>query len=389
MFKRKASGDPLACVIGSIDLVRPLGLAGIRCAVVAHPTNVARFSRFTDSVIEWADPWRQPDELVERLIRFARSRPERPVLYYEGDSELLLISRERARLEPWFRFLMPDAEAIDDLVDKARFMALAERLELPVPATAFLTSRDDWSDVGLRFPIVVKPTVRRTATWQPLAHGAKALRVETADELGRLHRRFAGSGVELLAQELIDGPETMIESYHVYVDADGRTVGELTGRKIRTLPARYGRSTAIQITDEPEVFALGRELTSRLAIRGVAKLDFKRDAGGRRWLLEVNPRFSLWHHPAARAGVNLPALVYRDLVGWPRAEPTTARAGVRWVYREEDARAAREAGIPLRRWLPWALACETRSGVSLDDPLPLVRGALTLLEDRVRARGRA
>ena len=118
-------------------------------------------------------------------------------------------------------------------------------------------------------------------------------------------------------------------------------------------------------------------------------MDFKRDATGHRWLLEVNPRFSLWHHPGAAAGVNLPALIYRDLVGLPRPKLVAARPGVRWVYRDEDARAAREAGIPLRRWLPWALACETRSGVSYDDPLPLVRGALTLLKDRVRARSRA
>ena len=60
VFTRKAADRaPLACVMGSIDLVRPLGLAGIRCAVVAHPTNIARFSRFTDAVIEWADPWEQ------------------------------------------------------------------------------------------------------------------------------------------------------------------------------------------------------------------------------------------------------------------------------------------------------------------------------------------
>src|SRR5215207_5645054 len=125
--------------MGSIDLVRPLGLAGIRCAVVAHPTNIARFSRFTETVIEWADPHTQADELVERLIGFARSQPERPVLYYEGDGDLLLVSRERARLQPWFRLLMPPAAAIEDLVDKARFMRVAERLELPVPATTLLT----------------------------------------------------------------------------------------------------------------------------------------------------------------------------------------------------------------------------------------------------------
>jgi predicted ATP-grasp superfamily ATP-dependent carboligase len=325
-------------VIGSIDLVRPLGLAGIRCAVVAHPDGVARFSRFTESVIEWADPWQQPEVLLERLIGFARSQPEPPVLYFDDDAELLLVSRERDRLASWLRFILPEPGRVAELVDKTGFRTLAERLDLPVPATAPLTGGEDWGAIRLGFPVVVKPAVRRTAGWQPLAHGAKALRVETARELGELQARFEGSGLELLAQELIEGPETRIESYHVYVGADGEIVADFTGRKIRTRPARYGRSTAVVITDEPEVLALGRVLTARLELRGVAKLDFKRDD-----------------------------------------------AGVRWVYRDEDARAAREAGIPFWRWVRWALSCETMSGVAYDDPLPLLRGALTVLEGRLRA----
>jgi D-aspartate ligase len=36
-----------ACVIGSMDLVRPLALAGIRCAVVVPRGDVAAYSRFT------------------------------------------------------------------------------------------------------------------------------------------------------------------------------------------------------------------------------------------------------------------------------------------------------------------------------------------------------
>jgi D-aspartate ligase len=378
-------GAPRACVIGSIDLVRPLGLAGIRCAVVAHPTNVARFSRFTERVIEWVDPWERPDELLELLVGYAAGQAERPVLYYEGDAELLLISRNRERLEPWLRFLLPEPERVEELVDKARFHALAQRLGLPVPRTALLTGGEGWSEHGLRLPVIVKPVVRRAATWESLGRGAKAIRIDTDAELQALDR----PGVALVAQQLIDGPESRIVSYHAYVDAGGAVVAEFSGRKIRTRPARYGRSTAVEITHEPDVLGLGRELTVRLGIRGVAKLDFKRDATGRPWLLEVNPRFNLWHHPAACAGVNLPALVYRDLVGLPRLAPAAARPGVRWVYRDEDARAARDAGIPLRRWLPWALACEAKSGASADDPMPLVRGALTLLGERLRGRSGA
>ena len=62
-----------------------------------------------------------------------------------------------------------------------------------------------------------------------------------------------------VVQTRISGPETCIDSYHVYVDAGGSVAGEFTGRKIRTYPPRYGYSTAVEITDDPEVRELGRD----------------------------------------------------------------------------------------------------------------------------------
>jgi hypothetical protein len=64
-------------------------------------------------------------------------------------------------------------------------------------------------------------------------------------------------------------------------------------------------------------------------LTGGAKLDFKSAPDGRLLLLEINPRFNLWHHLGAVAGVNLPALVYADLVGLPRPATRPARAGAR------------------------------------------------------------
>jgi D-aspartate ligase len=377
---RARRSEPLACVVGDIDLVRPLALAGIRCAVVARPGSIVRFSRFTDAVVEWADPWREPEELLGRLLRFGRDQPERPVLYYEGDWDLLLVSRHRDRLAEAFRFVVPDATLVEDLVDKERFRGLAERLELPVPRSALLSP-----DVELRMPLIVKPLTRQWQTWEEVAGRAKAVRAETREELGDLARRLAEAGVEAVAQELVPGPESAVESYHTYVREDDTIAGEFTGRKIRTYPPAYGESTAVVITDSAEVKALGRDLVRRMALRGVAKLDFKRGPEGALRLLEVNPRFSLWHHPGARAGVNLPALVYDDLVGTSHASAGPLRPGVRWCYNLHDARAARAEGLSLARWLPWALACEAKSAWSRDDPLPVVRGSLWRLARRVGA----
>jgi predicted ATP-grasp superfamily ATP-dependent carboligase len=129
--------------------------------------------------------------------------------------------------------------------------------------------------------------------------------------------------------------------------------------------------------------ALGRDLVRRLDLRGVAKFDFKRAPDGRLYLLEVNPRFTLWHHLGARAGVNVPALVYADLVGQPRAATRQARAGVHWCKPWDDVAAARAAGISFLRWLPWALRCEAMRVVAWDDPMPFVRGTLWRIMSRV------
>src|SRR5207244_1123214 len=98
---------------------------------------------------------------------------------------------------------------------------------------------------------------------------------------------------------------------------------------------------------------LGRALTRKLNLRGVAKFDFKRAHDRSLHLLEVNPRFNLWHHLGAVAGVNLPALVYADLTGAARPPVALARAGTRWCA-VWDFAAARASGIGPAAWLRFA-----------------------------------
>jgi D-aspartate ligase len=377
--KQAGLDGPVACVLGEIDLVRALAMARIRSAVIVQDGNPARYSRAVSDTISWLDPAHEPDALVERLLAFAATCREPPVLYYDGDWDLLLVSRMRDRLLPAFRFVVAERELVEDLVDKARFQALSARLELPVPRAARLDPGGEVPD--LRFPLLAKPLTREHATWRPLA-GAKAVHLETAADLAAFRARL--HGVDVLVQEVVPGPESRIESYHVYIDAEGRVAGEFTGRKLRTYPAGYGYSTALTITNAEDVRSLGRELCERMGLRGVAKLDFKRDDTGRLHLFEVNPRFNLWHHPGALAGVNLPAIVYADLTGRPRPVNGTVRAGVTWCSLAHDLQAARLQGVSPLGWLRFMAASDAKSGFSWDDPMPLPRAALWRLGRRLR-----
>ena len=353
-----SDGRGHAVLLGDQDVAAPLRDSGVPVTVVSPRVSVVRFSRSTSG---WLNrPQGDEGALVSALLQHARGAAGPVVLYYEEDDDLLFVSRHRAELAGGLRFVIPDADLVEKLADKAAFQHLAEQLGLPVPPTQVLDlSRVEPEAVDTTFPVLVKP-IRRELDWRTITPG-KAVLVNRPDELRALLERLAPRHPRILLQRHVPGPETRIESYHVYVDSTGEVAAEFTGRKLRTHPRSLGHSTALVTTDAPDVARLGRDLTRELGLRGVAKLDFKRDPEGRLWLLEVNPRFNLWHHVGAVAGVNIPAVVWADLVGLPRPPVSSARPGVTWCKVDRDWLAARQDGVSVTAWLSWLARCDTRS----------------------------
>ncbi len=366
-----------AVLLGDRDLAAPLRAAGVPVTVVCPRVSAVRFSRYTSGWLE--RPRGDGEALVSTLLQHARRATGPVALYYEEDDDVLFVSRHRDQLAEGLRFVIAQADLVEALVDKAAFQELADRLALPVPPTVVLDLSQGVPRVlETAFPVIVKP-VKRDHEWRTVT-GAKAVLVADPDELRDLLQTLAPHHFRVLLQRHVPGPETRIESYHVYVDAAGEVAAEFTGRKLRTHPASLGHSTALVTTAAPDVADLGRTLTRQLQLRGVAKFDFKRDPEGRLWLLEVNPRFNLWHHVGAAAGVNIPAVVWADLRGLPRPPAQTARPGLTWCKMERDWLAAREEGLSAAAWFQWLARCDTRS---FGDPLRWLSGKVP----RVGARG--
>ena len=99
----------------------------------SEPDNLAFHSRYTSHrlVLPELRP-AQYGEISRRLVAFARSRPDRPALFYVGDSELMFLTRFCEALEPHYRFLLPPPAIQDALINKARFIALAREADLPL-----------------------------------------------------------------------------------------------------------------------------------------------------------------------------------------------------------------------------------------------------------------
>jgi predicted ATP-grasp superfamily ATP-dependent carboligase len=392
---------PLACVVGDVSLVRALGRARIPVALATPEARApAARSRHCRRVVQVPSFVDRPGDAVSALVSFGAAQLEPPVLFPEGDHDLLAISRGRAELSACFRLSLPAAELVEDLVDKLRFAALTERLGLRVPATRALARRRPlveeiagWD----RFPCILKPSMRTRWFDSPLRRRAlrgkqKAIRLESRTALDRLLPALEHHETGFVLQEAIPGGEERIVSYHAYVRPDGTLAAEFTGRKVRTAPRVYGLSSCLEITDDPRVARAGREVLERLGFTGVVKLDFKVDArDGRLFLLEANPRFTLWHHPAALAGVNVPALVYRDLVepGRRRGPAPRARAGVRWMLVRNDLRALpeyRAAGeLGVLGWLAEVWRADVTEDWVWSDPVPGLVDAAAAARRAVRS----
>jgi D-aspartate ligase len=387
--RSRARTAPYACVVGDISLVRALGIRKLPVAVATSEGDAKCLrSRYCRIVVKTPSWFREPEAAVTAIIEWARQQASLPVLFYQGDHDLVAISRARERLAPHFRFVLPSAELVEDLTDKVRFFALARRHDLLVPDTLAVPlgagaskALQQWD----RFPCVCKPARRPENWYEFIGRYQKALHIETRGELEGLLPKIEASNARFLIQASVEGGEENILSYHAYVRPSGEIVAEFTGRKIRTAPKVYGRSTYVEITDDREVRDLGRATVANLGFSGVLKIDFKRDRRDNRlYMLEINPRFNLWHHPATVAGVGIPEAVFWDCVEPETVEPMkSAKKGVRWMAPMSDARAFGEyhasGQLSRARWVFEMLTVEVNEGFQISDPMPMIADVTRLL----------
>jgi predicted ATP-grasp superfamily ATP-dependent carboligase len=318
--------------------VRALGRERIPVAVVSEarrtPASVSRYCRrhlslagatFTD----------EPEAVFERLTAFARTAlASRAVLFPTADPDLAFVARYHGRLQSaGFLLPTPPPALIAELLDKARFAALAERWRWPVPRSVWLAPAASLSVTEalreLHPPFVFKPA--RPGDWHRPAvrsllgeETVKARLVERTDEAIELGERFLAIGTTTLVQEYIPGPDGEHYDLHAYISSRGEPLAWFCGQKLRLYPPHAGSGCYVRRCRCDELVRLGLSILADCGFIGIANMNFKRDArSGAFRLLEINARLSQWNLFPAVCGVNIPAIAHADLRGAsaPRRRP--------------------------------------------------------------------
>ncbi|HZZ95002.1 MAG TPA: hypothetical protein VFE23_20755 [Usitatibacter sp.] len=337
-------------LMGGINLVRTLGLAGLQAIVASTDPRDAVFgSRYCIGKCV-LPPLEQAEAAVDSLVavgdRLCNLYGRRVPLMYGSDDALELIYAHRERLQRHFLLMLNDPDIGRALIAKDRFQALGQARGLPVPQELAWDGTGHGTLAGTPGPVLIKPSVKVDWCGSQLRErlfpgDAKARVFECGaqvlgDPVVALFRE------QLTFQEYIPGGEECLWSFHGLADGQGQVLVSFVGRKIRTYPPVDGESAFIELAHDSSLDQLGRQVAARLPLKGIFKMDFKRDPRSGEWyLLEINARYTLWHYLGACNGVNLMRAAYDFLVDGAQWEASRYATRRRWLSLHLDFAAYR------------------------------------------------
>jgi predicted ATP-grasp superfamily ATP-dependent carboligase len=317
------------------------------------------------------------EELISALTALSEGLDQPAVLVPCTDLSVLRCSRSRADLSAAFRLVLPDADVIELLIDKARFYAFAEQAGFRVPRTCVLRTREGALAAAdeLPFPAIVKPGVK-AAAWRRIG-AAKGYHAGSPQELVALYDRLSGSADALIAQEWIAGPDTDHYTCNAYFGAGSEPLVTFTSRKLRQWPPCAGEACLSEEVLNEAVRDDTIRLFRAVRHRGLGYLEVKqRSDTGEYVILEPNAGRPTGRAAQAEAsGVELLYTQHCDALGWPLpANRVQTLRNVKWIHLRRDVQASvrsfRRGELTLRGWARSWSGPKQDALFSLRDPVP-------------------
>lgn len=384
---------PPAIVLGgnanAVSVARSLGRWGVEVIAYGNGPGQVRHSRWCDAFVEFdAGPG-----VGERWLAHLLAHPRAAVLLPCDDDALEMLACHRSELVAagYLPFEADDAVVLA-MLDKETTYRLARSAGIATPVTIPLI--DDASVeraiVELGFPCALKPV--HSHRFQKQFGGLKAFVVHDADAFRMRARETRAHGLEVIATEIIPGRDDRLCSYYSYIDETGAPLVQLTKRKIRQYPTGFGLGSLEVTDDAPDVAAAGAAFFAAIGLRGLANVEFKRDArDGSLRLIECNHRFTASNELVRLAGVDLGRLAYARVAGVPLPRLDRYRTGLTLWNPMRDLRSlagvVRRRESPMREWLPLLLRPHVLPVFRADDPIPSVAHHLWMIRRQLGKSG--
>lgn len=319
----------------ALAVTRSLGRKGCRVIVTGSTAStLASTSRFCDLGCQVPDPLQQSADYV-RFVAEIVARETVDLVFPMTEQSIHLFNCGRDMLPSRTILACPSSDLMAAVSDKSALFALADKLNVPIPRTLYLTNATELAaviDQIDRYPVVIKPAYSRVIDGNGFLSGG----VRYASTPAELKQIYASSRVlnyPSMIQEKIIGPGTGLFTLY---DVDHH-LALFSHRRLREKPPSGGVSVVSEsVKLDQEMVDDSARLLSAVGWRGVAMVEFKRDQrDGKAKLMEINGRFWGSLQLAINCGVDFPALLldYINGVG-PHSLTADYRVGqkLKWFF---------------------------------------------------------
>lgn len=393
----------------ALAVTRSAGQSGHWVAVGGNRGLFAatKLSRYCSVGFDYPVSTDDPDALVDAIVEFVCARSIDLIIPIT-DWTLGPISVQRERFAGLCRIAMPSQRALDTVSDKYRTIKLAESFGIGTPRTDLVESAGDlsrWEEN--QFPVVVKDrfSVRwfsDTSTNKKAVFGSVAYAYSAPELANRVTERLRVAR-DVLIQEFVSGTGIGFSCFVV----GGKVFLPFQWERIREVDPRGSASSARKsVPLDQSLVSLSVRLITEIGFEGVAMVEYKKAAGGRWILMEINGRpWGSVGLPIA-CGIDYP----RHLIEWylhgtlpPQSIPYKENIVCRRVVGELMHLSNLRAGTPLEQWpiaypsfwtslltmaVPW-LPGMCYDDVWLSDPRPGIAGIGNWFRSRRWFRSRA
>ena len=257
----------------------------------------------------------QKDSFIELLVELGKLAKTKPVLISVSDLEVLLFSKHRTRLEQYFLMNIPDRKMIDILMDKTEFYKWGHE-KFSFPKTILVKSDSDFEKAldGIDYPIIFKPKYRNSQ-WLKL-HLPKANIFNNRQETTDFYNKAKEVEKHFVISEFIPGGDDHVETCHVYY-RNGELLATYVDQKIRQNPPITGTGTFISSCANDFIKNETIQIFNQMKFTGIGGMEYKKDSRtGKYKIIEpFSGRPSSHFYTGLGEGINLPYLVYCDIIG--------------------------------------------------------------------------
>jgi predicted ATP-grasp superfamily ATP-dependent carboligase len=288
----------------------------------------------------------EPNAWLSFMQETGRQLGGRPVVIPSADQFVSAIARFAPQLHDFFIFCEAGIGAQSLLATKERQYAIAEQNGLHTPRSHLIHTRADlqaFIDDAV-FPCLIKPLHCRDWERLPANHpllDTKLAVANTSTDLLQRYDSVQNFTPSVVAQEVIDGPDTAKVVFLSCYANDGRRLAACLVREIRTSPIGFGSASVVEPFDDEVILGQCERFLQSLNYAGLCEIELKTDCrDGKTKLIEANPRYSVTADAARCVNLDLGWLHYLDLIGINVEEEFPARSCKKHIALRRDFRTA-------------------------------------------------